>query len=114
MAQTISVSSRGYVSQSVVDKAPNDTVIIKVDFGLFFGAATASTLTVTPDSGLTVGTTSVASNVATIPVSGGTNCNIYDLSVKLAGASETKEVVIQVRVRDMTTLPVDDYGMGCC
>lgn len=115
MAQTVVVGSRGDVAPFRVTKAPSDVLVLKVDFGLFFGSATASTLTVTPDSGLTVGTTSVASNVATVPVSGGMDGMIYDLAVKLAGASETKEVVVQVAVRDPSTvLPQDDYGLGGC
>lgn len=115
MAQTVVVNSRGDVSPFRLTKAPNDVQVIYVDFGLFFGSATASTLTVTPDSGLTVGSTSVASNIATVPVSGGDDGSIYNLAVKLAGTSETKEVVVQVAVRDPSTvLCEDDYGLRGC
>jgi len=114
MSQTIAVTSRGAVFPSRVVKAPNDVIVLLFDFGLFFGSATASTLTVTPDSGLTVGATSVASNVATVPVSGGSTGNTYDLKVKLAGASETKEVIVQVAVREAEQACDDDYGLGCC
>ena len=71
-----------------------------MDFSLFFGSDTASTLTVAADTGLTVDSSSVASNVATIVLSGGSNGSVYDLFVTLAGTTETKQIVVQVRVRD--------------
>lgn len=110
MAQTIVVNAKGEVSPTSLTKAVNDTVLVKVDFGLFFGSATASTLTVTADSGITVGTTSVASNIASVPLSGGADGGIYDVQVKLAGTDETKEAVFQLRVVDMTGYSPDDYG----
>lgn len=114
MAQTITVNSRGDVTPTRLAKSPNDVLVLKFDFALFFESATASTLTVTADTGLTVGTTSVASNIATVPVSGGDNGSVYDLTVKLAGASEAKEVVVQIVVRDLTGAVDDDYGLACC
>lgn len=112
MAQTIVVNSRGEVAPFRLTKAPSDVQVLKVDFGLFFGTETASTLTVTPDGGLTVGTTSVAGNIATVPVSGGSDGGLYNLKVKLAGSTQTKEVVVQVAVRDPSTVILeDDYGL---
>jgi hypothetical protein len=110
VAQTITVTSKGDVFPTSLTKAPNDVLSIKVDFGMFFGSATASTLTVTPDSGLTVGSTSVAANVATVPVSGGDDGYAYDVRVKLAGATETKEIVFQMRVQDQLLVNEHDYG----
>ena len=110
MAQTLTVTSKGDVFPTQLTKAPNDVLSIKVDFGMFFGSATASTLTVTPDSGITIGSTSVSANVATIPVSGGTDGDAYDVRVKLAGATETKEIVFQVRVQDHLLANEHDYG----
>lgn len=112
MAVTLVVNSRGDLSPRIVTKAPNDTLLVYVDFGLFFGSATASTLTVTADSGLTVGTTSVSSNIATVPISGGDDGYTYDLTVKLAGTNETKEVTAQVRVYEPTGPDANDYGFG--
>jgi len=82
---------------------------VKVDFSLFFGSDTASTLTVTADTGLTVDSSSVASNVATIVLSGGSDCSVYDLNVKLAGTTETKQVIFQVHVRDYDRDSTTDY-----
>ena len=110
MAQTLVVNSAGLLPKTSIHKAPNDTIVVYVDFGLFFGSATASTLTVTADSGLTVGSTSVASNIATVPVSGGDSGYSYDVAVKLAGASETKEVKFLVKVFDPEHYSTDDYG----
>ena len=109
MPQTCTVSSRGLLSQRRFRKAENDVLSIDVDFGLFFDTDTASTLTVTADSGLTVDSSSVATNIATIVISGGSDGHIYDLTVKLAGTTETKEVVIQVHVLDYDYPDVNDY-----
>ena len=111
MAQTITVNSKGDIAPRRLRKAPNDVLVVYVDFGLFFGTATASTLTVTPDSGMTAGTTSVASNIATVPLSGGDDGHSYDVVVKLAGTNETKEVCFQVAVVDPASPDEDDYGM---
>jgi hypothetical protein len=109
MAQTLTVNSKGELAVYRLNKAPADVMVVKVDFALYFGSETASTLTVTPDSGLTVGTTSVASNVATVPVSGGSDGCRYDVSVKLAGSTQTKEVVFRVGVSDPATPNPNDY-----
>lgn len=109
---TCVVNSKGDVTPKRLRKAPNDVLVVYVDFGLFFGSAMASLVTVRPESGLTVGTTSVASNIATVPVSGGQDGSTYDLSVKLTAAGETKEVVIQVSVEDPPSPDGDDYGMA--
>ena len=80
-----------------------------IDYDLFFDTDTASTLTVTPDSGLTVDSSSVSSNVVNIVLSGGSDGYIYDLTVKLAGTTETKEVVLQVHVLDYDYPDLNDY-----
>lgn len=98
--QTIIVSSKGKVSQTLVRKAVADVLSVGVNFSLFFGSDTASTLTVTADTGLTVDSSSVSSNVATIVLSGGTDGCTYDVRTKLAGTTETKEVIFQVEVID--------------
>jgi hypothetical protein len=110
MAQTLVVNSAGMLPKVSVHKSPNDVIVVYVDFGLFFGSATASTLTVTGDTGITVGTTSVASNIATVPVSGGDSGYSYDVAVKLAGSSETKEIKFLVKVFDPEHYSPDDYG----
>ena len=109
MAQTCTVNSRGKLSQTRFRKAENDVVSINVDFGLFFDTDTASTLTVTADPGITVDSSSVSSNVANMVLSGGSDGSIYDITLKLAGTTETKEVVIQVHVLDYDYPHVNDY-----
>lgn len=109
MSQTCTVNSRGKLSQTRFRKAENDVISLDVDFGLLFDTDTASTLTVTADSGLTVDSSAVASNVATIVLSGGDDGYVYDLTVKLAGTTETKEVVIQVAVADYDHPQFNDY-----
>lgn len=112
MAQTITVNSRGRISQKRIEKAENDAVTVNVDFGLFFDTETGSTATVTSDSGLTVGTPTVSSNVVSFLVSGGSDGYEYDVTVKLAGSTQTKEVVIQVAVADYDYPDNNDYWLN--
>jgi hypothetical protein len=110
MAQNITVNSRGEPSLYQMTKDKDDVLTLIYDFGLYFGSDTASTLTVTPDSGLTVDSSSVAANKATITLSGGSDSSVYDLKVKLAGTTETKQVVTQIMMVDGTKL-TPDYGL---
>lgn len=109
MSQTISINSKGKPSETRIRKAENDVIQLKYDFGLFFDSDTASTATVTADSGLTAGSASVSSNIVTFTVSGGSTGYTYDLTVKLAGTTETKEVVTQIQVIDYDAPQNFDY-----
>lgn len=112
MAQTIAVNSRGRISQKRIEKAENDAITVNVDFGLFFDTDTASTATVTADSGLTVGTPTVSTNVVTFLVSGGDDGYSYDVTVKLAGTTETKEIIFQVAVANYDYPADNDYWVN--
>lgn len=115
MAETITVNSKGLLSHARLRKAENDVISVSVDYDLFFDTDTASTLTVTADSGLTVDSSSVSSNVVAIVLSGGSDGHTYDVTVKLAGTTETKEVVFQVKVQEMDAPAINDYWFrGLC
>lgn len=109
MPQTIIINSKGMPSTTRLRKAESDVISLKYDFGLFFGSDTASTATVTADSGLTVGAPTVASNIVTFTLSGGDDGSTYDLTVKLQGTSETKEIITQVLVKDYDYPDTNDY-----
>lgn len=111
MAQTFTVNSVGRLSPLGIQKAPNDIVSVAVDFGLFFGSGTGSTATVTADAGITAGSPTVSSNVVTFALSGGDAGYGYDVTCKLAGSSETKEVTFLARVFDPEHYATDDYGV---
>jgi hypothetical protein len=112
MPQQITVNSRGMPSLAYLTKGENDVTSIVYDFTLYFGADTASTLVVTADTGLTVESSAVSGNKATVTISGGSNGATYDLKVKLTGATETKEVITTVRVFDADGAYVRDYPHG--
>lgn len=115
MSETIVINSKGYPSKRTVRKAVNDVLSLSYDFGLFFDTDTASTATVTADNGLTAGSPSVSSNVVSFTVSGGSDGAMYDLTVKLAGTTETKEVVTQIKVADYDYPATHDYWpLGHC
>lgn len=111
MAQTITVNSRGTPSLYGLHKGKSDVVTVIYDFGLYFGSDTASTLTIEADSGLTVDSSSLATNKATVKISGGSDGATYDLKVKVAGTTDTKEVITQIRVADYTLGYTPDYGL---
>lgn len=109
MPQTITVNSKGRLSHTLLRKAPNDVMSVAVDYDLFFDTDTASTLSVTADSGITVDSSSVSSNIVTIVLSGGSDGYTYDITCKLKGTTETKEVIFQVQVREMDQPSINDY-----
>lgn len=113
MAQTVTVSSRGHLSTRRIAKSPDDVISVKVDFGLFFDADTASSLKVISDSGLTVDSSSVASNIVVVVLSGGDDGYTYDLEVTLAGTTETKKVTLQIAVADYDREHFNDYWYRC-
>lgn len=112
MPRTLVVNSKGELTtRRDVTKGEDDTLQINVDFGLFFGTDAANTATVTTDdTGITLGTPTVSSNVVTFTVSSGSDGYVYDVQVKLAGTTETKEVIVQVRVFDAESYRPNDYG----
>jgi len=115
MAQTVTVSSRGHLSTRRIAKSPDDVINVKVDFGLFFDTDTAATLTISADSGLTVDSSSVATNIVDVVLSGGDDGYTYDLDVTLAGTTETKKVTLQVAVADYDREQFNDYWYrGLC
>lgn len=109
MPETITVNSKGKLSGTRFRKAENDVIQIYVDYDLFFDTDTASTLTVTADSGITVDSSSVSSNIVNVVLSGGSNGYVYDVTVKLAGTTETKEIVFQVHVVDYDCPDTNDF-----
>lgn len=111
MAQTITVNSRGTPSLYGMHKGKNDAITIVYDFGLYFGDGTASALSVNADSGLTVDSSSLSANKATVKISGGSDGSTYDLKVKAVGTTDTKEIITQIRVADDTLGFTPDYGL---
>lgn len=111
MAQTITVNSRGTPSLYGLHKGKNDAVTVIYDFSLYFGSDTASALAIDADSGLTVVSSSLSANKATVKISGGSDGATYDLKVKATGATDTKEVTTQIRVADDTLCYTPDYGL---
>jgi hypothetical protein len=112
MAQQITVNSRGMPSLAYLTKGEDDVTSIVYDFTLYFGSDTASTLAVEASSGLTVASSSVSGNKATVTISGGNSGATYDLKVKLTGTTETKEVITTIRVFDADGAYVRDYPHG--
>lgn len=109
MSQTIVIDSRGVPSRYRVSKDEESTIQVKYDFGLFFGSDTAASVEVDADSNLGASAT-LSGNVATVTLSGGNGGSSYDLTVKVAGTSETLRVVSHVAVTDYDTWPVNDYN----
>lgn len=107
MPQRCVVSSGGDVHPKRIAKATNDRAELVVDFGAFFGSASASTITVSADDGITVVESSLAANIATVLLSGGEARLNYDVVVTAAGAVETKEVVVEVAVDG------PEYALAC-
>lgn len=105
----IVVNSKGRISRTGVEKSVADVLSVQIDYTLFFGSDTASTLTVTADDGLTVNSSSVIGNVVTAILSSGSDGCTYDVKVKLTGTTETKEVIFQVTTRDYDADNAKDY-----
>lgn len=85
-------------------KQSTETLDFDVDFTDWFvnRSDTASTHTTTADTGITVVSSTLSSNVVKVILSGGTNATRYKVTVRLTTSSGVvKEVDFFVRIRDI-------------
>lgn len=100
MPKTIVINSQGQVFPSSIDKAPGDVLTVTFDFSLYFAETSISSATVTGEGGI-AGSVTIDGTSVSVPVSGGADGGIYDLTVTAVTSSSTKAATVRVNVEDL-------------
>ena len=88
----------------ILEKDPADVVDYPVDFKQLLQSDVISTATVTAEGGVTVDSSAVSGNVVTIFVSGGNDCTISTVTIKIVATNATPrtfERSFQIRVKNL-------------
>lgn len=104
------VNSHGRLSRARFEKAPADVSTLKFDFALFGDNADVDAHTVKAENGLTVDSSSATGSQVETVISGGSDGQCYDLTVKATIGTTVKEATVQVKVKDYTFSETDGYG----